>query len=271
MVELPFTGGTPTGGTSAYLGAAVIGNMILGNDTDDSGFDPEEVRCVRVQIPKHINWDNATIYFGDTIVVNPVIRPDEDEYIEIAQNVFLGYNFTVLPHNGSYLDEIAEAFANGSDYTYTFNDDVLTINIDGAGISEQYCYMCYDELLYDAVEMNVNNQNSAVGEAVLRWPVYGTSQECEENGVKGYVIVKIYRCKVTQSPNFDSSYKAANDFTFTLSGMDAKREDRSVWGMAYHPIESLYPVIVFDNSNPETPVEDTGNGDDPIDTDMASD
>jgi hypothetical protein len=51
----------------------------------------------------------------------------------------------------------------------------------------------------------INNQRTFVGSAMLRWPVYSAGNEVDAAEVKGYFLMKIYRCRVTQFPGFDAS------------------------------------------------------------------
>lgn len=40
--------------------------------------------------------------------------------------------------------------------------------------------------------------------------------------VLGYVVMTVYRCRVTQMPGFDTSYKSAATNAITLATMDPK-------------------------------------------------
>lgn len=53
----------------------------------------------------------------------------------------------------------------------------------------------------------IDNASTAQGEAWLRWPVYGAADDCADSSIKGYVEMHIYRCRVSQMPGFDTSYK----------------------------------------------------------------
>lgn len=95
----------------------------------------------------------------------------------------------------------------------------LTPEIDGTGEYVQ--------------EAKIDNRSSAIGEAILMWPVYGSGDDCSDSSIIGNVIVKVYKCRVTAAPGFDSSYKTANTFQFTLAAMDAKRSDNNTYSIAF--------------------------------------
>ena len=94
------------------------------------------------------------------------------------------------------------------------------------------------EILYrystSAKEAKIDNKSSAVGEAILVYPVYASGDECAvESSIIGNVIMKVYRCRVTSQPGLDGSYKQASTYQFTLSTMDPKRDDGNAYSIAY--------------------------------------
>lgn len=83
------------------------------------------------------------------------------------------------------------------------------------------------------MEAKIDNKSTAMGEAVAQWPVYGAGDDCTDSAIIGYLTVHVYKCRVTAQPGFDSSYKSANSFQFTLGAMDAKRADDATYSIAY--------------------------------------
>lgn len=82
--------------------------------------------------------------------------------------------------------------------------------------------------------LNITNDTAAIGELIAKWPVYATGDEADAAGVKGYVIMKMYRCRATAMPGFDTSYKSAATNSVTFSALEPKnRADRAVYGIAY--------------------------------------
>lgn len=68
---------------------------------------------------------------------------------------------------------------------------------------------------------------------VVKWPVYANGQETKAAGVKGYVLEKIFKCRATQMPGFDTSYKSAATNSVTFATMDARRADGKTYSIAY--------------------------------------
>ena len=85
----------------------------------------------------------------------------------------------------------------------------------------------------EAQEANIDNRSSARGEAIMKYPVYGSGENCTDSSIIGYVLVRVYNARVTQAPGFDASYKTANTFGFTLAAMDAKRPDEATYSIAF--------------------------------------
>lgn len=81
--------------------------------------------------------------------------------------------------------------------------------------------------------VKIDNKSAAVGEAVMKWPVYAAGDDCTDSAIKGYAILRLYRCRVTQMPGFDTSYKSAATNAVTFSAMDAKKADGEIYELAY--------------------------------------
>lgn len=104
---------------------------------------------------------------------------------------------------------------------------------DGSGIKvgdEVVISYCYKE---DASTIQVDNQQTFVGEAILRWPVYSSGEEIKAAGVKGYCYMHIYKCRCTAMPGFDTSYKSAVTNGITLSAMDPHRNDGAIYSISF--------------------------------------
>lgn len=113
----------------------------------------------------------------------------------------------------------------GTKPTMTFNTADLT-NVNEIAVDYYYTVT--------AQEANIDNRSSAIGEAILVYPVYGDAAECKtDSSIIGHVIMKVYKCRVTAQPGLDGSYKTASTYQFTLSAMDAKRADEATYSIAY--------------------------------------
>lgn len=100
-------------------------------------------------------------------------------------------------------------------------------DIQGGVVTVSYFYT------ESAMEAKIDNRSSAMGEAVMVYPVYGNGDDCTDSSIIGHVYVRVYKCRVTTQPGFDASYKTANTFQFTLAAMDAKRADDACYSIAY--------------------------------------
>lgn len=116
-----------------------------------------------------------------------------------------------------------------ADTDFTVAEKVVTLTSVNAGTEIDVEYIA--ETSAEVAE--ITNKSSAVGEAVLKYPVYASGDDCTEAGVIGYALVKVYKARVTAQPGLDGSYKSASTFQFTLSAMDAKRADEACYAIAY--------------------------------------
>lgn len=81
---------------------------------------------------------------------------------------------------------------------------VVTVTLDNVTEGDQV-EVSYEYVVEGAHVIQVDNKTSAIGEAVFKWPVYGSGDDCTDASIKGYVIMHLYRCRVTQAPGFDTS------------------------------------------------------------------
>ena len=132
-----------------------------------------------------------------------------------------GLEETSSSPTAGYFKVTAAAGANPAKITFAQND------VEGGKVEVNYFY-------YDAAqEANITNQSSAMGEAIMVYPVYGNGDDCTDSSIIGHVYVHVYKCRVTAQPGFDASYKTANTFQFTIAAMDAKRQDQACYSIAY--------------------------------------
>lgn len=112
---------------------------------------------------------------------------------------------------------------------YSVAGNVITFDTGVTGKVE----VNYEVNQGSAMSIEIDNKSAAIGEAVFKWPVYGTGDDCTEKAIKGYVMMKVYKCRCTTMPGFDTSYKSAATNSVTFSAMDAKRPDGSIYNLAY--------------------------------------
>lgn len=96
----------------------------------------------------------------------------------------------------------------------------------------------------NGLKLDVSNDKAAVGEAIFVWPVYNGGENIEQGtgtfsaqDYKGYIVLDVYRCRITQVPGFDTSYKTNATNSITLSTMDPENSGhgRNAWNMVYLP------------------------------------
>ena len=85
--------------------------------------------------------------------------------------------------------------------TFAVSAKVITLPEDVTGQVE----VSYEYTVTGANVAMIDNATSAIGEAVFKWPVYNSGEDCTDASIKGYVIMKVFRCRVTQMPGFDTS------------------------------------------------------------------
>lgn len=60
----------------------------------------------------------------------------------------------------------------------------------------------YEAEVYETI---ITNKESAIGECVAIWPVYGSGDDCSESSIIGYWLIKVFRARITQQPGMDTS------------------------------------------------------------------
>ena len=117
--------------------------------------------------------------------------------------------------------------------TTTGGATTLAFNTDVSGDVE----VTYERSVANAHVMELDNQESAIGEVIFKWPVYSSSSDCSDSAIKGYYVVHVFRCRVTALPGFDTSYKSAATNQVSWTTLEPKRADGKVYVHAYYPKE----------------------------------
>lgn len=185
----------------------------------------EFVANANYKVPTHENVTpdaNGEVQLGHVPVANSIYIAGMEQ---VASNVTLTSGKYKLKSTGA--DEDTLVFYMGDSTAST----PIPPDIPTGTEAEVY----YEYVEATAQEALINNQNSAIGEAIFEWPVYASSDDCTVQAtIMGKVIMKVFRCRVTSAPGFDSSYKSANTFQFTLSVMDPKRNDEKAYSIGYY-------------------------------------
>ena len=89
---------------------------------------------------------------------------------------------------------------------FTVDGKVITFDSEVENLSDgDIMEISYEYEVADAKVALIDNKTSAIGEAVFKWPVYDSGEDCTESSIKGYVVMRLFRCRVTQMPGFDTS------------------------------------------------------------------
>lgn len=113
-------------------------------------------------------------------------------------------------------------------------DTVITVgdfsNKDGVATMDVTYY------LEKAVkQIQIDNKTTAVGELIAKWPVYSSGEEGNAGGVKGHLIMQVYKCRITQMPGFDTSYKSAATNSVTFSTVESRAHEHA-YSIAYYEL-----------------------------------
>lgn len=115
--------------------------------------------------------------------------------------------------------------------TGVYKTRIILADPSGLAVGDQIDIdYCTEETLST---IQVDNQQTFVGEAMLKWPVYSSGEEVKAAGVKGYMLMHIYKCRCTAMPGFDTSYKSAVTNGITVSAMDPHRADGAIYSMSF--------------------------------------
>ena len=85
-------------------------------------------------------------------------------------------------------------------------------------------------------QIKVDNKTTAVGELIAKWPVYSSGEEGNAGGVKGHLIMQVYKCRITQMPGFDTSYKSAATNSVTFSTVESRAHE-DAYSIAYYELK----------------------------------
>ena len=179
---------------------------------------------------------NATRFVDTDIykmMTTETLEVDGENQVELSHTPVTGTISIPYANELGMMEETAQTVGAGKFKVITANDITkLQFATGDVGAKVEVSYYYNDSV----AEANIDNRSSAMGEAIMQWPVYGNGDDCTDASIIGYVTVKVYRARVTAQPGFDSSYKTANTFQFTIAAMDAKRPDEACYSIAYKKV-----------------------------------
>ena len=129
---------------------------------------------------------------------------------------------TTAPTTGKFKADVA-----ASALTLTFFAGDLA---DGTNIEVSYLRQESSTVL----EIDATGRTS-VGEVTFTYPVTASGSDTVDSSLKGYLVVHVFKARVTALPGFDTSYKTASTHSVTIATMDAGRLDGKAYIMAFIP------------------------------------
>lgn len=124
---------------------------------------------------------------------------------------------------------IGNLTAEGGTPDYTVADKTITLATATDAPEVEVSY----QVEATVREALIDNRASAVGEVVLKYPVYSDGTDCTSSGIIGYAYVDIFKARVSAQPAMAGSYKSASTYDFTLSAIDSKRADGKAYKLLY--------------------------------------
>ena len=120
---------------------------------------------------------------------------------------------------------------------------VVTLDQGDVSVGDQVRATYYRRVVNAKRVAVTTNTATARGLAEIEYPVYSAGVDCTESAIKGVLRLRIWRCRVTALPGFDTSYKTAATNSVTFAAMDAKRADGQVYELIYEERDSDGNVI----------------------------
>ena len=136
------------------------------------------------------------------------------------------------PAAGTFAVKVTPATADAAGST------VVTLAADDVTPGDQV-RATYFRRVVNAKRVVIKTQTpTARGLAEIEYPVYSAGTDCTESAIKGILRLRIWRCRVTALPGFDTQYKTAATNSVTFSAMDAKRADGQVYELIWEEYDA---------------------------------
>jgi hypothetical protein len=151
---------------------------------------------------------NATKFMANAnyeVPITEYLTLDGQNEVALAEDPVVGsvsiagMEETAQSPTAGYFKVTAAAGANPAKITFAASD------VEGGKVEVNYFYK------KAAQEANITNQSSAMGEAIMVYPVYGNGDDCTDSSIIGHVYVRVYKARVTAQPGFDASLVGLRD------------------------------------------------------------
>ena len=102
----------------------------------------------------------------------------------------------------------------------------------------------YKRRMVNAAQLEVKTTTTtSKGTLYAHYPVYSSGSDCSQANVKAYMHIFIPRVRATTLPGVSSTYKGAQTYSVTFSGMDPKRADKKMWDIYYEPLDAEGNIV----------------------------
>ena len=147
------------------------------------------------------------------------------------------------------LEEADEVAAGKFVVTITDSDEdtagntLITFNSSDVGAGDTVRISYIRRIVNGDRVTTKTNGTTAKGAFWIHWPVYSSGADCTQSNQKGILHLWMPRCRITQTPGLDGSYKTAQAPGITAAAIDPKRPDKKLYVLAYEDLTEE-PVVV---------------------------
>ena len=171
------------------------------------------------------------------MLATEVLTPNANNEVLLAHTpeagtISIAYPYHETKNPRGMMVETSTQVPTAGTFRVDLDNDVTKLTFADGDILDTVT-VSYSYVEQDVQEAMIDNRSSAIGEALMKYPVYGAGDDCSDAAIIGYVYVHVFRCRVTAAPGFDASYKTAGTYQFTLGAMDPKRPDDMVYSIAF--------------------------------------
>lgn len=162
-----------------------------------------------------------------TIHTDTAIVTSEEAYPVAIEGMTKGASVSGLEPGTFWVTDSATNADGGFDTKINIGDFT---NADGVATMDVTYYV-----KQNVKQIQIDNKTTAVGELIAKWPVYSSGEEGNAGGVKGHLIMQVYKCRITQMPGFDTSYKSAATNSVTFSTVESRSHEHA-YSIAYYEL-----------------------------------
>lgn len=210
--DVDFGSLTVNAGWSKYAVCTIPGQNTMNFNVTVAQFDSELWAMANAQ--------NFEVAEKKTIIAWYEAAPDAETHQIVLPST---------PLDGSVFVPNMVAGDAPADGVYTVSEGTLTFDpsvVDGVRVS-------YETEVENVPTVLIDNSASAIGEVYAVFPVYNDGTNCTDSGITHYLVLHMFRGRITQVPTLSGSYKSPSTFDFTVSTEDPHRLDDAAYELFY--------------------------------------